>query len=448
MNLLVVGASHRTAPVDLLEKLAVDSDTVWAMTQRLLAGRYVEEVVVLSTCNRVEIYAAVTGFHGGLVDIADELAELAGMNREALSGHLYIRHETQAVKHAFAVASGLDSLVAGESQILGQLRDAYDTAKESGSVSRMLHELMQQALRVGKRIHSEANVDAAGPSVVSAALDLGEQQWDRELAGSRVLVVGAGAMGALATAATTRRGATSVTIANRDGARAKRLAANHGAATVEWDNLAEAVAQADVVVTATGASRPVLTLETLRDRRDSLLICDLAVPRDVAREVTGLAGVHVVDIETLSQQGRTAPDREYLDAARRILAEEVEAFCGIARAAQVAPTVAALRTRADEVVDAELSRLRRRTPELSDDQRAEVAHTVHRVVRQLLHQPTVRVKQLAEEPGGESYARALRELFALDSPGLESLEGNETAEALRVVPDDSAGNDNTHWTSM
>ncbi|MGH8876401.1 MAG: glutamyl-tRNA reductase [Stackebrandtia sp.] len=448
MNLLVVGASLRTASVDLLEKLAVDQHTVSAIAQRLLAGRYVEEVVMMSTCNRVEVYAAVTGFHGGLVDIADELAELAGMSREALSGHLYIRHETQAVKHAFAVASGLDSLVVGESQVLGQLRDAYEAARESGSAGRLLHELLQQALRVGKRVQSEANVNAAAPSVVGAALDLGERRRGADLSGAEVLVIGAGSMGALATAAVTRRGAKRVSIANRDAARARRLADNYAAEVVDFARLGEAASSVDVIVTATGAARPVIDAGMLEHRRHGLLICDLAVPRDVAREVRRLDGVWLVDIETLSQQGRTAPDREYLDAAQRILAEEIQAFTGVIRAAQVAPTVAALRTRADEVVDAELSRLRRRTPELSDDQRSEVAYTVHRVVRQLLHQPTVRVKQLAGEPGGESYAKVLRELFALDSPGLESVEGNDTAEVLRVIPEDGTDDDKPHWTSM
>ncbi|HZE37874.1 MAG TPA: glutamyl-tRNA reductase [Stackebrandtia sp.] len=438
MNLLVVGASHRTAPVDVLERLAVGTSDIPAVTKRLLAQPYIGETVVLSTCNRVEVYAAVTGFHGGLATIAGQLAECAGMALDELSGHLYVRHESQAVRHAFSVASGLDSLVAGESQILGQLRTAYDAARELGSASRLLHELLQQALRVGKRVHSEAHVDDAAPSVVSAALDLGERLRGRDFAGARVLIVGAGAMGALSTATVRRRGGDCV-IANRDTARAHRLAARHDAEVVEWDAIGSVVGGVDAIVTATGASRPVIDAALLENRPQELLICDLAVPRDVAPEVGSLPGVSLVDIETLKKRGDTTRGDQYLALAEAILVEEVETFAGEARAAGVAPTVAALRTRAEEVVDAELSRLRRRTPDLSDDQRAEVAHTLHRVVNRLLHQPTVRVRQMAAEPGGEDYARVLRELFALDAPELSSFNG--AAEALRISPGETGARD-------
>jgi glutamyl-tRNA reductase len=448
MNLLVVGASFRTAPVETLERLAIPAEEVPLFARRLLAGRYVTEAIVMSTCNRIEVYAAVSGFHGGLSDIAAELAAQAGTSIEDISGHLYVRHESQAVQHAFSVAAGMDSLVVGEAQILGQLRDAYQVAREAGTVSRLLHELMQQALRVGKRVHAEANVDEAAPSVVSAALDVGAQARPGGLAGADVLVVGAGAMGGLALSALRRRDAGRLVIANRDAAKAQRLAEAYQAEPLSISELDEVIPSVDVIVSATGSVGPVIHAAMLSGRRQRLLICDLAVPRDVAGDVAALPGVTVVDIETLTRNGQSAAGAAFLAAAERILAEEIEAFAGVARAAQVAPTVAALRTRAGEVVDAELSRLRRRTPELSDDQRAEVAHTVHRVVRQLLHQPTVRVRQLASEPGGESYAEALRELFALDSPQLNAVEGGGAAEALRVTPPDvdDRGAYLPHWT--
>ncbi|GAA4915786.1 glutamyl-tRNA reductase [Stackebrandtia albiflava] len=435
MNLLVVGASHRTAPVEVLERLALTADRAAELATGLVAGRYVGEAVVLSTCNRVEVYAAVSGFHGGLTEIAGRLAAHGGMAVDDLSGHLYVRHEAQAVRHAFTVAAGLDSMVAGEAQILGQLRDAYESARESGHAGRLLHELLQQALRVGKRVQSEAQVGAAAPSVVTAALAVGVEHTGRELAGADALVVGAGAMGALSLAALRRAGAGRCYVVNRDFDRAVRLAANHDAEAVAWDALATVVPHVDVIVSATGAPAPVIDETTLADRRGGLLVCDLAVPRDVAASVAALPGVHVVDIGGLGDSDRPGPGARYLEAAERILVEEIDAFLGVARAAQVAPTVAALRSRADEVVDGELARLRRRRPDLSDEQRAEIAHTVHRVVRQLLHQPTVRVRQLASEPGGESYAAALRELFALEAPDLSAVEPDVTAEALRVTPE-------------
>ncbi|MGH8794383.1 MAG: glutamyl-tRNA reductase [Stackebrandtia sp.] len=439
MNLLTVGASHRTAPVETLERLALGGRRSADLTRRLLSGRFVDEAVVLSTCNRVEVYAAVSAFHGGLAEIAAELAASAGIEVDDISGHLYVRHEAQAVRHAFSVASGLDSLVAGETQILGQLRDAYESARESEAVSRLLHDLMQQALRVGKRVHTEANVGQAAPNTVGAALDLGSSLMERDLEGLDALVVGAGAMGALTAATLRRRGVRRCFIANRDAERAHLVAATHDAEVVAFDDISSAAADVDVIVSATGSPAPVIDAKTLSGRRERLLVCDLAVPRDVAEDVAALAGVSVVDITRLARSGQANPGAHYLEVAERILAEETEAFLNVARSAQVTPTVAALRARADEVVDTELSRLRRRAPSLSEDERAEVAHTVHRVVRQLLHQPTVRIRQLAGEPGGESYAAALRELFALDPEDLSATEDGLAAEALRVAPPDPPG---------
>lgn len=433
MNLLVVGASHRTAPVETLERLAISGEQSHELAADLLSGHYITEAAVLSTCNRVEVYAAVSAFHGGLTEIADRLAAIAEVSVEQLSGSLYVRHEAQAVRHAFTVAAGLDSMVAGEAQILGQLRDAYEAAREAGHAGRLLHELLQQALRVGKRVQSEAQVGAAAPSVVGAALDLGEAHVP--VTGSDALVIGAGAMGALSLAALRRRGAARCYVVNRDPDRARRLAANYDAQAVTFEQLPTVVPHVDVIVSATGAPAPVIDEAVLSDRRSDLLVCDLAVPRDVAPSVADLAGVHLIDIARLGTADRPEPGVRYLEAAERILSEEIDGFADVARAAQVAPTVAALRSRADDVVGAELSRLRRRLPDLPDEQRAEVAHTVHRVVRQLLHQPTVRVRQLASEPGGESYAAALRELFALEGPDLSSVEPHETAKALRVTPE-------------
>ncbi|CAM3350236.1 glutamyl-tRNA reductase [Stackebrandtia soli] len=441
MNLLVVGASHRTAPVSMLERLSIPSARTVELATELLAGRYVAETVVLSTCNRTEVYAAVDSFHGGLTQIAELLARHAGVAVDELSGHLYVRHEGDAIRHAFAVASGLDSLVAGEAQILGQFRDAYDLARDHGFAARTLHELMQTALRVGKRVHNEAHVDAAAPSVVAAVLDRATELAETDVDGASALVIGAGSMGALASSALRRRGVATLHVANRDIERAKRLAANYDARVWRLDELAAVLPEVDVIVTATGAPAPILDAATLAARRSRLIVCDVAVPRDVASDVEGLAGVTLVDIAALSASGGLAAGGGYLEAAERILAEETDAFRTVALSAQVAPTVAALRTRADEVVDAELSRLTRRTPELTDDQRAEVAHTVHRVVRQLLHQPTVRVRQLAAEPGGESYTRMVRELFALDSPVLQSVDGGDVADCLRVSPTTSDTND-------
>jgi glutamyl-tRNA reductase len=416
VNLLVVGISHRTAPVPVLERLAVPVGAATDTLDRLVSQQYVDEAVVLSTCNRVEIYAAVSAFHGGLADIGSVLAAQAECSVNDLAPHLYVHYEADAVRHSFRVAAGLDSMVVGESQILGQLREAYGTAVEHGTAGRLLHELMQQALRVGKRAHAETDIDRAGQSVVSAALAFG-QEATGSVVDRPALVIGAGAMGALALATLRRTGAGPLYVTNRSAKRAERLAALHGAVAVPFEQLPATLGTVDVVVTATASPEPVLDDALVTAAGRPLLVLDLAMPRDVAPGVGELPGVTLVDIERLGAAGGflTTADSE-ARAAEEIVTAEVESFLAWLRGADVAPTVAALRAKADEVVGAELRRLAQRCPELSDPQRAEVAHTVHRVVQRLLHQPTVRVRQLAAEPGGEAYAQALRELFDLRVP--------------------------------
>ena len=440
MNLLVVGASYRTTPVSLLERLAVPSDDRSRMLAHLVAQSYVREAVVLSTCNRVEVFAAVSGFHGGLSDVCAVLAAQADMPAPTLAPHLYVHYGDAAVDHAFRVAAGLDSLVIGESQILGQLRDAYHQAAEHDATGRLLHELMQQALRVGKRAHAETGIDRAGQSVVSAALEVaasilsGQPSASSDaaagpagvvgLAGRPALVIGAGAMGALSVATLTRVGAGPIAVANRGSDRAARVAESYGATHVPFDDLVAGIAEVDVVITATAAVEPVLPYEVVAAavreragrREGPLVILDLAVPRDVDPMVDLIAGVHRVDIDRLAAQLDGGPGATESAAAEAIISTEVDAFLTWLRGSDVAPTVAALRTRAEDVVAAELRRLAQRRPELTEEQRAEVALAMHRVVQRLLHQPTVRVRQLAAESGGDQYAALLRELFDLDVP--------------------------------
>ncbi|BFU42168.1 glutamyl-tRNA reductase [Krasilnikovia sp. MM14-A1004] len=422
MNLLSVGASYRTASVGTLEQLAIAESDIPVMLQRLVAQPYIGEAVVLSTCNRVEVYAAVTGFHGGLGDVCSVVADHSGVAAGDLAGHLYVHYDEAAVRHLFRVSSGLDSMVVGEAQILGQLRDAYHAATEADTAGRLLHELMQQALRVGKRAHAETGIDRAGQSVVTAALDLAGDHFPDGVEGRTALIVGAGAMGALSLATLTRAGVGPLRITNRSAARADRLAEAYGATPVPYADLDEALADVDIVVTATAAPDPVLTRDRLaavlarRAGTQPLVVLDLAVPRDVATDAAELPGVVVIDIDGLASGRRSTPAAAETAAVEQIVAAEVEHFLAWLRGADIAPTVAALRTRADEVVAAELAKLTSRRPEFTAEQRADVSRTLHRVVQQLLHSPTVRVRQLAAEPGGDQYAALLRELFDLDVP--------------------------------
>jgi glutamyl-tRNA reductase len=424
MSLLLVGVSHRTAPVSVLERVAISGEDTAKVLDELITGEYVSEAVVLSTCNRIEIYAVVETFHGGLTEVSGVLARHAGADVSDLTDHLYVHYAGSAVEHLFSVAAGLDSMVVGEAQILGQLRAAYSTARELGTVGTVLHEVAQQALRVGKRAQAETGIDAAGASVVTEALDDAEAALG-DLVGRRALVVGAGSMGGLAAAALRRRGIGEIAVANRTPERAARLAeivAAEGTPSrvVGLDALTPETATADVVVVCTGAVGTVVDLATVRTGLAArpgarpLVVCDLGLPRDVDAEVATLPGVTLVDLETLGDRLRRAGAGQAVEATRALVAEEVRVYLAAQRSAEVTPTVTALRRRAAEVVDAELLRLDGRLPGLEADVRGEVAKTVRRVVDKLLHTPTVQVKRLAQSPGGDTYAEALRELFELD----------------------------------
>jgi len=423
VNLLVVGVSHHTAPVELLERLAVPVGDTASVLAELVAQSYVSEAVVLSTCNRVEVYAAVTAFHGGLAEIGAVLAERAGLDVPALAAHLYIHYDEEAARHALRVAAGLDSMVVGEAQILGQLRDAYGQAAEHDATGRYLHELMQQALRVGKRVHAETGIDHAGQSVVSAALALAPDG----VSGRSALVLGAGSMGGLALATLVRSGAGPLFVTNRGADRANRLAQLHGATAVDFADLPAVLPRVELVICATASPEPVLTGTEVRaavaarsaGAAAPLVLIDLAVPRDVAADVADLPGVVLIDLTRLAATSLAEPSTVDREAAEAIVEVEVEAFLAWLRGTEVGPTVAALRARADEVVGSELARLSARRPDLTAEQRADVAHAVHRVVQRLLHSPTVRVRQLAGTAGGDRYAALLRELFDLAVPSTD-----------------------------
>lgn len=463
MNVLVVGLSHRSAPVEVLERAAVAAVDVPKLLDETAGGLHVGEVMVLSTCNRVEVCAVVDAFHGGLGDVSAVLARHAGLPLNELSEHLYVHYAGAAVQHLFAVAAGLDSMVVGEAQILGQLRTAYAVAAEAGTVGRVLHELAQQALRVGKRVHACTGIDATGPSLVSEALAEAAAVLGRDLAGTRVVTVGAGAMGSLAAAHLRRAGAGEIVVLNRTPERAQRLAAltaGHGTPSraAALDALATELVDADVLVASTGAVGTVVKWATVaaavagRGGRP-LVVCDLGLPRDVDAGVATLPGVTVVDLVTLQRRlGGRAHDTA-VAAAQELVAEEAQAYLAAQRSAAVTPTVTALRRRASEVIDAELLRLTSRLPDLEPRVRAEFARTVRRVVDKLLHTPTVQIKRLAEGPDGGSYAAALRELFELDPQApaavalqrsgdvLAALEGaaaSDRAAAYRATASDRA----------
>lgn len=443
MNLLAVGISHRSAPVTVLERVAAGSGDVVKTLDALLNAESITEVMVLSTCNRVEVYAIAESFHGALDSVITRLATQAGTEVAELTDHLYVYYSGAAVEHLFSVAAGLDSLVVGEAQVLGQLRQAYGVADEAGTVGKALHDLAQQALRVGKRVHADTDIDAAGASVVSEALADAEAVLGG-LTGRSALIVGAGSMGGLSAAHLKRAGVSEIVIANRTRSRGERLAnvlleEGVAARTVQLSELPAALAVTDVAVTCTGSVGAVVTRDMVTEAMDArgvarpLLLCDLGLPRDTEQEVAELPGVKVIDLETLRRRLAAQPGGSETERATRIVADEVHGFLAAQRSAEVTPTVTALRRRAAEVVNAELLRLDSRLPDLDDRVREELARTVRRVADKLLHTPTVQVKKLASMPGGAGYADALRELFELDQQA-PAVIGTPRADQSAPVP--------------
>lgn len=566
MSLLVVGLSHRSAPVSVLERASLSADAQLKLLQDTVAAEPATEAAVLATCNRIELYADVDKFHAGVAELSTLLAQHSGVGLEELTPYLYVHYEDRAVHHLFSVACGLDSMVVGEGQILGQIKDSLARAQDLHTAGRLLNDLFQQALRVGKRAHSETGIDRAGQSLVTFGLEqlaagAEVQTWVR---GKKALVIGAGSMSSLAAATLARAGVAEIVVANRTFERAERLARilTEGddtdvlARAVPMDSVPVELTRADVAVSCTGATGIVLTADAVAatvegrtgapaaefgdahsgadagvgvvreaaetpvpgagtdencpldlspvptgfsvmgeaavagmdaatleqhgawaaggavadrtreagrpgaeadaelitalaataasvgripERRRPepvaevprpqpvLFLLDLAMPRDIDAAVHRLAGVRLVDIESLADASADAPMAADVDMVRRIVADEVAAFGAAQRAAHITPTVVALRSMAADVVAGEIARLEGRLPGLDDKHRAEITQTVKRVVDKLLHAPTVRVKQLAAEPGGAGYADALRTLFDLDPETVASVSRAENS---------------------
>ncbi|MFF3910804.1 glutamyl-tRNA reductase [Streptomyces sp. NPDC001848] len=571
MSLLVVGLSHRSAPVSVLERAALTADAQLKLIQDTVAAEPATEAAVLATCNRIELYADVDKFHAGVAELSTLLAQHSGVGLDELTPYLYVHYEDRAVHHLFSVACGLDSMVVGEGQILGQIKDSLATAQEQHTAGRLLNDLFQQSLRVGKRAHSETGIDRAGQSLVTFGLEqlaagAPVETWAKD---KRALVIGAGSMSSLAAATLARAGVAEVVIANRTLERAEHLAqiltegddTDVRARAVPMETVPDELTRADVVVSCTGATGLVLTAQAIaaalegrvpgpvapdtgsapaarttgpapihrdlpptslgtedgcpleksavqgtahfsvlgeaavagmpaaeleqhaawvdkgaeepragrtavvadpeseaeligalaatvatigripeRRRREPVVetprpapvlsLLDLAMPRDIDAAVHRLLGVRLVDIESLAEASADAPMAADVDQVRRIVSDEVAAFGAAQRAAHITPTVVALRSMAADVVAGEIARLEGRLPGLDDKHRAEITQTVRRVVDKLLHAPTVRVKQLAAEPGGAGYADALRTLFDLDPETVASVSRADDAKSI------------------
>jgi len=426
MPVFVVGLNFKSAPLDELERLAVDPERRPKALAHLLAQDHVHEAVVLSTCNRVEVYTAISRFHGGAADVRRFLAEFHHLDPQDFADHLYAYYEERAVQHLFAVASGVDSMVVGEAQILGQVREAFQSATAERAVGPVLSTLFRQAIKVGRRARAETRIGAGLASTLTAGMRVAEGQLG-SLAGRRVLVVGAGRMGRLAGRALRACGAGELVVANRTTANGAALARELGGRSVPLDRIEDELVAADLVVASTAAVAPTVTeavvaAATARRRARAtgvpspLVVLDLGVPRDVDPDVRALHGVVLADLDGLRAVLETddAGRRDEIDRVRELIAAESQAFMSWQREARLGPTIRALRVRAEEIRGRELNRAASRLSDLSERERAAVEAVTKGLVNKLLHEPVVRGKALAAGPDGDLYARMLRELYALD----------------------------------
>lgn len=421
MSLLAFGLNHRRAPISVLERAALDETSLSSIIAAATASPDITEHLVVATCNRTEIYAEVSAFHGAVADLTEALTASTGITHDDLKSHLDLHYGDAAVAHVFNVAAGLDSMAVGESQILGQLRDALGRGQDDGHVGPHLNALVQQALRTGKRVHSETGIDEVSRSLVTAGLDAAEEHVG-DLAEAHVLVVGAGAMSALAATSCVRRGVRELTVVNRTHERGLALADRLGGSARPAHELAGALADADVVISCTGSTGLAVTLSDAADAQVARggacqAYIDLALPHDVAHQVDDLRGVTRLGLAELGDLLGADGAVPEVEQARGIVAEAVTQHLGKRAASIAAPTVRALRSAAQQVVERELARLEQRTPDMSAADRAEVDRAVHRIVDKLLHQPTVRAKELAIDGRFGEYEDALRQLFDLHAEG-------------------------------
>ncbi len=419
MSIVVIGVNHRTSPLEVLERLTIRPEDAAKAAIVLCRRSNVNEAVVLSTCNRTEIYAVAERFHAGYADIIEFLCETSGLSADDLAPSLYSGHDDAAVAHLFQVAAGLDSAVLGEHEILGQVRDAWELAMSAGGSRATLNLLFRHAIETGKRVRTETGIARSTASVSHAAVELAVTELDG-LTDRRILVIGAGQMGEGMAVALAAMGVREIAVTNRTATRAHELAARVGGRVTPFVDLLAAIAEADLVLTSTGAGTIVVEHETvlraMAARPDRpLLFVDIALPRDVDAGVAELPNVTVRNLDDLQRFAARGIERRAgeVGRVREIIAEELDRHAAESVARQAAPLIAQLHARAEAIRSAELERYDRRLAELSADQRAGVEALTRSLVAKLLHTATVQLKDDAGSPRGERNAAALRDLFDL-----------------------------------
>ncbi len=447
-GLLVIGVSHKTAPVELRERVALPEGRAVSVLRELMSADGIDEAVALSTCNRTELYMVVGDDVGAESTALGILARQAGIRPTELVSHLYSLRDVDAARHLFRVTAGLDAMIVGEAEIQGQVKRAYELALVENTTSAFMNRLFREALAAGKRVRTDTTLNSSSVSVSSAAVELAQETLG-DLAGRRVVVIGAGETGELTARALTERGVSSVFVANRHYDRAIGLAQRFGGNAVRFESLPMELTRADIVVSATGSPHHIVEraeLESVMAARDgrALLLIDIAVPRDIEPGVRDIEGVFLQDIDDLQHlverrlSGRDAEARR----AEALLEHELERFERWIGTLDVVPTIAALYERGDEVARQVLAENSGRWESLSDADRERLELFAGAIVKRLLHQPTLNLKARGEDRRTYAYVQALRELFGLE------VEQRSAFDVARAEQPGSASEDKAEVTPI
>lgn len=421
MHLTLVGLSHKTAPVEIREKLTFPAHRQEEALARITESSHVAEALILSTCNRTEIYA-VTGIGSdGPSAIIDFLADYHDLDRHELVRYLYISEGEAVVRHLFRVVASLDSMVVGEAQILGQVKEAYEHAFTNDAAGRIFNKLFRQSFEVGKRVRTETDIGENAVSISYAAVELAKRVFD-SLEGRTVLILGAGKMSELTAKHLMSNGIKTVLVANRTYERAEELACRFCGTPIRYEELYDRMRDADIVISSTAATHYVITKDqvasAMRGRRGNpLFLIDIAVPRDIDPDVNDIADVFLYDIDDLSGVVESNLEERMREArkAETIIDEEMVAFERWIESMEVVPTVAAIRAKAEQIRLAEMEKALKRLGGLSEKELQTVEALTASIVNKMLHGPTARLKMVATEKDGYSYVEAARFLYGLDS---------------------------------
>ena len=442
MTIRLLGVNHRTAPIELRERLAIAPESLTEATRLLLGTPGVREGMILSTCNRVEL---VTCHDQISPDVMDFLHRYFALDAELLRPHLYQYEDRDAVRHLFRVASSLDSMVVGEPQILGQVKEAFSAARSAGAVQSSLERLLQTTFTVAKRVRTETQIGGSSVSIASVAVDLAKRIFG-SLEGKSVLLVGAGKMSELAARHLMEQGAGSILIANRTFERAVPLAQTFRGRAVRFEDLHAVADQADIVITSTGASQPIFRREHVqqflhRRRNRPMFYIDIAVPRDVAPEVNRLEGAFVYDIDDLQSVAASHLNERSREAiqAEAIVQAEVERFASGQQSRIAVPAIVSLQQSMEEMRQAELRRMQSKLQSLSSEQRDAVEALTRGLINKVLHQPLQAMKTAARE-GDTRMVETVQQIFGLEMQGSDSqgLAADGAGQRDMAQPDEAA----------